>query len=489
MNFNNKSNDFPPEEWKYFYKIFNELATWYAGDPDRLLNYYSVRHDLFPDTKLGYYWSMLEQEERKEAVHVPLAGDIAQMSANLLFSETPKTQFADKTEPGKRIDGFIHDSGFMNILLEGAELSAALSGLFLKLDYDSVLSEYPLLTIRNPANAFPTFQHGRLIAVTFHRVVKEDYSGAAWRIFESRYIQNDKLHIEYKLFKGSSDKLGREVGIQSINETADYRDEVLNIPVLGCVYIPNMRPNRIFPGSPVGESDYRDCIGLMDSLDFAWSSWMRDIEIGLGQLLVDDSVLESDGTFSKLRRAFVRLKMDNVRLASEGKYEPIKHVQFNMRIDEHMKTCDQLTRQIIGMSGYAPQTFGLVEYGQQKDSGTALRIRERKSLLTRQKKERYWLPELKRLLTQMQLFDGAKRGRVYTPEEINIVPEDSVVQDEKEKSETVRNLETAKAISTYTKIKYVHPDWSEDEVNKEVDRIRKEQGMGYADNPFESDVK
>jgi hypothetical protein len=177
--------------------------------------------------------------------------------------------------------------------------------------------------------------------------------------------------------------------------------------------------------------------------------------------------------------------MDNIRL-TEGKYEPIKPVQFKLRVEEHMKTCDQLTRQIVGMCGYAPQSFGLVEYGQQRDSGTALRIRERKSLLTRQKKERYWIPELSRLFKQLQLFDAVKRGTKYEPEVVTIVPQDSIIQDETEKSEVVRNLDQAKAASTYIKVKMVHPDWSEEDIEKEVTRIRKEQGLGYEDNPFES---
>jgi hypothetical protein len=128
----------------------------------------------------------------------------------------------------------------------------------------------------------------------------------------------------------------------------------------------------------------------------------------------------------------------------------------------------------------------LVEYGQQRDSGTALRIRERKSLLTRQKKERYWIPELSRLFKQLQLFDAVKRGTKYEPEVVTIVPQDSIIQDETEKSEVVRNLDQAKAASTYIKVKMVHPDWSEEDIEKEVTRIRKEQGLGYEDNPFES---
>lgn len=485
MILNNNNQDFPPKGWQELYRIFNELAAWYSGDPNQLLKFYSQQ---FQPTDMGHYWSEIENEERREAVHLPIAGDIASMSANLLFSETPELQFDEKTEQGKRIKGFIDENGLINTLLEGAELSAALSGLYLKLDYDKDLSEYPLLTIRTPSQAFPEFRSGRMVAITYHRVVKQAQDGSLWRLFERREVKNRQLAIQYKLYKGRKDKIGREVGLESIDETKDLglEDEVLNIPVLGCVYIPNKLPNRLIPGSPIGESDYRDCIGLMDSLDFAWSSWMRDLELGLGQIFVDEGLLDSSGRFSKMQRVFVKLNMENIRL-SEDKYEPIKPNQFQIRVDEHMKTCDQLARQIVSQAGYAPQSFGMVEYGRQTDSGTALRIRERKSLLTRQKKERYWMPELLKLFDQMQMFDAVKRGRQTSPEKVNIVPQDTVIQDETEKSETVRNLEQAKAASTYTKVKMMHPDWSEEVVEKEVQRINREQSIGdVADNPFEN---
>jgi hypothetical protein len=486
----NKNKAWPPEGWQTIYDRLTELAVWYAGDPNQLLRYYEKKVN---PQKIDYYWGMEWEEETREAVHLPLAGDIAQMSSSLLFGEAPDIQYGldengAKTtdEINDRVKNFIDENGLVNMLLEGAEMAAALSGIFYKLDYDPDLSEAPLLTTRTPQQAFPEFRSGRLIAVTFHREVKHDEAGAVWRLFERRSIENGKLNIVYKLFKGRSSQMGREMDLNSIEETKvlNLLDEVIDIPVLGVVYVPNMRPNKLMPGSPMGDSDYRACIGLMDSLDFVWSSWLRDIELGLGQLIVDEGLLQ-DGKVSKLQRIFVKLNMEPIRLGSE-KYEPIKQIQFAIRTDDHMKACDTLVRNIIGMSGYSPQSFGLVEYGQQTDSGTALRIRERKSLLTRAKKGGYWTPELMRLFYQMQLFDGAKRNKKYEPVPVNVILQDSVIQDEKETAAIVRELEQAKAASTYIKVKTLHPGWTEEEVEKEVERIYKDNSMGLEELPYEN---
>lgn len=492
MAFPKNPKAWPPREWSTWYRVWDELAAWYSGDPARLLNFYtSSIFSSFQDTDLGRYWAHVEAEERREAVHLPLAGDIAQTSASLLFSEAPDIQYKDSDEAGKRIKAFLAENGFINTLLEGAEMAAALSGLFLKLDADPSLSGLPILTIRTPLNAMPEFASGRLKAVTFWREAKQDEAGAIWRLFEDRRIEGGKLNIRFKLYKGTSTHLGREVELESIEEvrTLNLEDRVLDMPVLGCVYIPNMRPNRLMPGSPLGESDFRTSIGLMDSLDFAWSSWMRDIELGIAQIFVDESLLDGEGKFSKFQRVFTKLNLDANKIGGE-KYEPIKEIQFKLRVDGHMKTCDSLTRQIIGMAGYAPQTFGMVEFGRQTDSGTALRIRERKSLLTRGKKERYWIPALISLLIQMQLFDVATElsSRYELQQDINVVLQDSVVQDEKETSEVVRNLDQAKAVSTFMKVKMQHPGWTDTEIEEEVERINKEQGLGIQENPFEGTV-
>jgi len=486
----NKNKEWPPEGWQSLYDRLDELAVWYGGDPNHLLRYYESKVN---PHKIDFYWGMKWEEETREAVHLPIAGDIAQMSANLLFGEAPDIQYGLDDKGAKisddmvaRVKTFIDENGLINLLLEGAEMAAALSGIFFKLDYDPILSDTPLLTTRSPQQAFPEFRSGRLWAVTFHREVKTEQSGAIFRLFERRHIENKKLNITYKLYKGTSSQLGREMGLDSIEETKDLnlQDEVINIPVLGVVYIPNMKPNKLIPGSPLGDGDYRSCVGLMDSLDFVWSSWLRDIELGLGQLIVDEGLLQ-DGKISKLQRVFVKLNMEPIRLGSE-KYEPIKPIQFQIRTDDHMKACDTLVRNIIGMSGYSPQSFGLVEYGQQTDSGTALRIRERKSLLTRAKKGGYWTPELKKLFYQMQLFDGAKTGKIYEPMPVNVILQDSVIQDEKEVAAIVRELEQAKAASTYIKVKTLHPSWPEEEIEKEVERIYRDNSMGLEELPYEN---
>src|SRR5690606_6109495 len=130
--------------------------------------------------------------------------------------------------------------------------------------------------------------------------------------------------------------------------------------------------------------------------------------------------------------------------------------------------------------GYSPQTFGFDIQGR-AESGTALRIRERKSLLTREKKSRYWRPALRSLFWQALLLDvESALSTGYTPQDVDVILQDSVVPDPEEISLTLRNLEQARAKSTWTKGKLQRPDWDETAVAEEVERIYKERGGGVS---------
>lgn len=347
MAFPREKSEWPPKDWQFWYQKYYEWAAWYSGDPEELLRFYG---SVFDNTYQGRIWAKMEKAERSEIVHMPLAGDIAAMSAGLLFSEAPDIQYDPKNLGGDRITDFIKENGLLNMFLEGAEMAAALSGVFWKLNAEPDLVQIPVLTLLTPAQVLPEFWYGRLWAATSYRVVKSDpQSGKIWRLFEDRRRENGQLAIRYRLYEGRSDNVGRIVDFESVADVEELNlvDTSFAIEGLGMGYIPNMRPNRLRPGSPLGVNDYHSCISLLDSLDAAWTSWMRDIELGMGQIFIDESLLDANGNFSKLQKAFVKLKMDTAKFASDGKYEPVKEVQFNIRVEEHLKTCSNLAR-----SGY-----------------------------------------------------------------------------------------------------------------------------------------
>jgi hypothetical protein len=165
--------------------------------------------------------------------------------------------------------------------------------------------------------------------------------------------------------------------------------------------------------------------------------------------------------------------------------DPIKATQFEIRSDQFEKTCLNLLDRIITSAGYSPQSFGLNIAGR-AESGTALNVRERKSFATTNKKQSYWEPALKDLVKAMCLIKQAYLGGSFTCDldAINIEFSDGISNNMSEVSNSVKTLSDAKAISTDTKVRMVHPEWTDEQVTEEVERILNDESAGTPmDNP------
>ncbi len=455
-------------------------AAWYSGDPEQIRNAY--RGEAGKTQALPFWRYADRRGDELRAVHMPIAGDIAQTSATLLFGEAPKINLDD----GTLLKDIAEGNNLEAYVLEAAEMAAGLGGVFLKVDAAPTIAQVPLLSVISPTNAYPVFLRGRLHAVTLWRTVKEDDS-KRWVLFEERRRGGKGLLVSYALFTMHQGcKVGEKQELNAIEETKSLglADGEFPIDGLGVVYVANMLPNRLRPGAPEGLADWSGCLTLMDSLDEAWSSWMRDIRLGKLRLMIEEEFLGEKGDGDRIDDpVMVQLKMGDKMLGND-RVDPIKAIEFKLRVEEHAKTCAELVSQIVDRAGYNPQTFGLQIEGTAQ-SGTALRIRERKSFMTRSKKERYWRQALRELLRQAQLFAPAAGASGTPAKDITVELADSIVPDTLEQSETLRNLRQAEAISSEMAVRMQHPEWEEEDVQAEVKRIKDEIGGG---EPFEGTV-
>ena len=80
---------------------------------------------------------------------------------------------------------------------------------------------------------------------------------------------------------------------------------------------------------------------------------------------------------------------------------------------------------------------------------------------------------------QMQMLDlsGNLAPSSYQVQELDVELQDSIITDDRERSETIRNLDQARAISTWAKVKMLHPEWNDADIEEEVQKILNEQAM------------
>lgn len=502
---NGVSQTWPPAQHHGVLSDLNEWAAWYSGDTHRLGNVYSSRNDRPSERRLAYstvadrmrFWARRGDEVNTSRLrlHVPVASDIATTSADLLFGEEPTLRIREAaadnapTETTVAQDRLLEIAdlvGLPNLLLEGAEVCAALGGVYLKPGWDTDVADHPLLDVVHGDAAVPDWRGDRLAAVTFWRVLLRD-NNTVFRLLE----RHEPGVVLTGLYVGNETHLGTRVPLDRHPESADLNEEVALPAELGLGnnlmvrYVPNVRPNRKRRHLPIGRADYAGVESLMDALDEAYTSWMRDIRLGQARIVVSEDALQRRGRgqgamFDADQEVFTALNLDPTTKASST---PITPVQFEIRTQQHLDTCADLFERIVTSSGYSPQTFGL-HIGGQAESGTALRVREGKTLKTRGRKARFWVPAIETVLETMLAIDSVVLGHrdhgVYRP---SVDEADVIVNNPVEVAQSLSMFRTAQAMSIETAVRMAQPDLDDTELAAEVARIKEEQGAAAVVDP------
>ncbi|MGI5153606.1 hypothetical protein [Microbispora sp. CA-102843] len=487
--------NWPPKPLADIYAQYEVLDAWYRGDADQLTTIYRSQADKtrpanrpsqYRGGLLGaaarFWWGQPTPEgERRTKLHVPIASDLATMSSDLLFSEPP-TMTVENPETQKRIEELVEE-GLQATLLEGAEVGAALGGYYLRTVWDRDIAERPWLGTVHADAAVPEWRWGRLWAVTFWRIIEQDDKGKCLLHLE----RHEPGWIYNGLYRGNPGELGDQLPLTAHPETERLQPAIeTGLKQATANYIPNMRPNRdwrrVPAGAPLGRSDFTGAVlGLMDAVDETWSSWMRDIRIGKGRLVVPKEYVQNlgpgqGGAFSLDREVY-----EAIDSALPGEGINITATQFAIRVQEHRDTQAELLSAILRATGYSAQSFGLS--GDVAITATEVAAKERRSLVTRGKKALYTAPELASSVETLLQLDNKLFGSKIVPERPTIVFGDSVSPDLMQLAQTANLMRQAEAASDETLVRLLHQDWDETEIMAEVARIADQRPQPVPD-PF-----
>jgi hypothetical protein len=500
----NNSGCWPPKDLAPVTRKLTTWSAWYSGDPEQLANVYGGQTMGSDPTGTGFFASdqggwragvratlqrwfwgtRITPTEPRSKLHAPMAGDISAASADLLFSEPPKLT-ATNTAAQDRLDELV-DDGVHATWLEAAEICSALGGVYLRHVWDrEAQPDGPWLTAMHPDAAVPEWRWGRLSAVTYWQVLRDD-GRTVWRHLE----RHEPGRIMHAVYQGDADELGRRIPLTEFPETAALADVITDggdtiltgITALTSVYVPNMRPNRIWRNLPaaayLGRSDYSGSEPLMDALDETWTSWMRDLRLGKARIIVPEAYLQRQGPgkgarFDAEQEVFATLNM----MPQTGQAPTITENQFEIRVQQHRDTALELVSTIARAAGYSAQTFGLQGDGGQQ-TATEVDARNDRSLATRAKKVRYWRPALAEAIETLMMLDAVVFSSGVTPERPSVEFPKGTPDNPETVARTLQLLAAAEAASTETKVRMLHPDWDDGEVGEEVQKIRDDVSAG-----------
>lgn len=493
----------PPKQLTQITAKHAEWDAWYVGDPAGLHSVYQHSQTRPIDRVSQYrggvtgafarmWWGRPNRDLTRiddDRLHVPIATDLCQASADLLYADAPSFTSED-SKAQDELDLAV-ERGIVTQFAEGSEIGAALGDVYYRVTWDQAFADRSFITSVHADAAWPEFRWGRLVGVTFWWVLEQTDSKVVRHLERHELAPNGNGVIFHGLYEGTTDNLGRLVPLTEQTATAgipvdaDSKIDTLS-PGLAVVHVPNQRPQRRWRKHPVGanlgRSDLDGVEGHMDKLDMVYSSWMRDIRLAKSRIIVPAYMLDSNGpgrgvSFDADQDVFTTL---NAPPREDGKSE-ITHQQFTIRVQEHMQTSEQLVQNILRTAGYSSQTFGEGDDGA-AITATEVNSKDRRTNLTRGRKIRTAQPALVELLKKKLAMDAEifKTG-VARDVQVGVEFVDTTQADPKVLAETSNLLFQAQSASAKTRVAMQHPDWDEQAIEDEAAAILAEFGATVPD--------
>lgn len=468
----------PPAEFSDIAADIRLADVWWSGNANELADYYAS--PAAPRRARRGFWGRersMDVVRVEKRIHLPAAAAIASASADLLFGETPSFAVGDGVTQ-ERFDEIAESVGLGALLVEAGEMASGLGGVYLRPVVAPDVADHPILTGLDPDTVVPEFRWGRLVALTCWSEI--DRTGTQVVRHLERY---EAGLVTHGVFVGTATTLGERHDLRSfaatkaLDDAQDWRQ--YGIVDTGCAFVPNIRPNRRHRRHPIGRwmgrADTAGMESVMSSLDETWSSLMRDIDLGKRRIIVPDEFLERRGrgqgaTFDGDREVFSPLSID----PQSRDRTSIEVVDFAIRTSDHLEACRSLFAELVHGAGYSSSSVGDDSDGAVK---TATEVDSQDSLSDRTttKKRRYWTPALRSVLGSMLRLD---RGVFRTP----ITPDVPVIEwptlDQSSRTaETLNLLTMSQSASVQTRVRMLHPQWTDDQVAGEADAIKAEQGL------------
>jgi A118 family predicted phage portal protein len=508
----------PPADVAELAPVWLEWSTWYRGKADELSVLYTDRgpnyvggYGIPPSQRQGglvgwinrIFWGR-QSATGSTKLHVPAAADVAALSAAMLFAEPPTFAVPEaasgkgktKSNPTQdRLDKILQEAGVYATLHAAADRASAYGGVYLRASANVNLADMPIVEAILPDTAVPEFYGPFLTAVTFFtRLTAKDEPGPVYRHLERHEMlgagARRRCVIFHELRKGDNERLGRAVPLNDRPETEHLAafvdaDGMIDIgtSLLDVVYVPNMQPMRGY-ATQQGRSDYDSVVPQMDALDEAWTSWMRDIRIGKGRIIVPRGYVrrqlqDGDGGAFDLEQevyAAVNAQPGNADSAQLA----ITASQFEIRTEEHKGTTDELWKIIYkgaGLDGTEQGSENVVE------TATGVNAKAGRKRSTRSVKIGYWTPALRRLASVLLQLDviAFRTAGLLPGAPVEIEFPDVAAPDPESLARTIQLLDAARAISQRTKVEMLHRDWDADQVETEIAEI--EAGSVVVEDP------
>jgi hypothetical protein len=433
----------PPKQVKAHWDKVEEYQRYFGNDYAKMLQY----APFFNKTDEG----------KSLFTPVGLASEVCNFSADLLFSAEPSVAF-DKDE---KLLEVIQDANRLASRLPniaGNVAAEGRGGIRIIRD-DEVQDGTPLITHVHENNIIWDERHGDF--VLGGTVVSTRTPGGAgaqdvYRVLETHQAGG----IARQMFKGKSFQIGVKVPLDTLDEFKDLDEEEetgLDQPTL-------IRWDNVSGGrSDIhGQEVLLDAINEEFSLGREKSRKSKPITFAARELADEAGAVDLTG--------IILTGAGNLaRDLGEDPIKSVETVQPTFSSTEVISWLNFLIDCALMFMAYSKASYGRDDGGS-ADSGKALKLRQQRTLLKKAGKDRMASETLTMAYAVAMCWqDGGSKVNDYRPD---VQLGDGLPTDELEDAQTAAAWNTAGAISLEEKIRMRRPDWDDEKIQEEIQRIK-----------------
>lgn len=457
-----EGNNWPPPE----------VADKWAAIEDHRRYYHNDRAQMLAHSP---YWNATN-ERKAVFTPVPLARDMARISSQLLFSESPRFSLKNNQEV---LDGLVAKNALDAHLQEAGENVAVegIGGLRVFRD-DEALEGTPIIEYVPGDQVIWDVRHGRFVvggAVVVTRVVHRGQSGQPSPIAttpntytaENRRAYDVYRLIEYhepgkvsrKLYRGAYRHLGSEIPLDEFPEFGGLAEEEATLEGVSTLLMWRNVPN--------GHSDLDGLEALLDRVNDGFSYGYDKLRKSIPVTFVDRSIASESG-FADLTGMVLTGDGQIDRSMLENAVKTVETVQPGLASDDHIAMVRHFMDCALEFAGYSRATWGRDDGGS-ADSGKALKLRQVRTLMTRAGKERMAVDAIGRALGVAIAWAHGGDVEESRPE---IELGDGMPDDRLETAQELELLTRAEAISVKEKVKRLHPEAGDEQIDELISDIQ-----------------
>lgn len=375
-----------------------EYDTWYQGDSDELLNFYTVQTNInynyepfYDRNKRGYFWSIASTENDIKRTHSGQPRNIVDTMVSLIGK--PEIYAGIKgniiSTSNDKLVAVLDDNTFWDMYTyEQMPMTLVEGWGCYKIDWNKDITEHPIIKYYRAKDVEFVYQNKRLNAIIF----KDYYTDGKFRnylITETRMIRKGNLYVSKDVFRLNGDDIQvlSEDEVVGVEELRDIDMEPIVIEnftkflAVPCIFYKDVVNNDGY-----GRSIYTGKIDLFDDLDQCLSQGSNTVRRSTPVEYFNTDFLERDPVtkLPKMPHVYDRKYTSFIggRTADgvQTSTVPVQVTQPQLQFTEYNTEAQNILLQII--SGImSPATLGIDIA--KKDNADAQREKEKLTIFTR----------------------------------------------------------------------------------------------------------